>query len=98
MDREQAEREAFRGRLGDGWIFMYHPDLENSYSKVTIAGFESSYRGKGWKQATDLLDDAGYPASLRDEEDPAVTPGQGARVASTAVGGNNKTEDDGAKE
>lgn len=33
------------------WIIMFHPELEDSYTQVSVASYEENYRDAGWEQA-----------------------------------------------
>lgn len=84
MNQTDAEREEVAG-LPDGWVFVYHPDLEDSYQKVTAEAYEEVWAEKGWQKANDLVDEFGNPASsnvelppveLTSEEEQAVLAAQ----------------------
>jgi hypothetical protein len=64
MQKREAELEARDlNQPGNEWLIMVHPNLEDSYQKVTIAAYEEVWRKVGWQKASDLLDEEGQPAS-----------------------------------
>ena len=39
--------------MAETWIYMQHPDLENSLSKVTLEAFVGNHEKKGWEAVED---------------------------------------------
>ena len=91
MNKADAEKEAYLG-LSDGWLFIHHPDLEDSYQKVTVAAFDEVYEERGWEKANDLLDEDGVPYSWNNPVDEPVV------VDDTAEGGTEEDADEDDKE
>lgn len=48
---------------------IYHPDLEDSYSTVSVEAFEEVWKDQGWERAEGLVDENGDPV-FEDEPDP----------------------------
>lgn len=64
---EIKEAEVAERTLDDGWVIMVHPDLESSYSEVTVAAWEEVWKDLGWQKVV-LLDEDGYSVADKEAE------------------------------
>ena len=77
----------------EGWVRMYHPELENSETLATDAAWTEVYAEKGWlredgvtagESAVDpetATDEAQAPESVESPENPEESTGRGSKAA-----------------